>query len=218
MRAALVTVEVMLSVMLLITSGLLIRAVWRVQAIDPGFVPQQVLTLRTALPRPQYDNPVRRSGFYERVLGDVRALPGVEGAAFTSGLPMVVTGLITGVEIPGQDVRSGRSAGASHRWVTPQYFRTMGIPLLRGRDLEDGDTYDRRLGRRGQRVVRRARTGPGRIRSARRSATAVEPGRSWAWSATSGCGDWSGPASRNSTCPRSRSPRPPPPTSIRRIW
>jgi predicted permease len=133
----------MLSVMLLVTAGLLIRAVWRVQAIDPGFVPRQVVTLRTALPRPRYDNPVRRSAFYERVLADVRAMPGVEGAAFISGLPMVVTGLITGVEIPGQDPLSGRRAGASHRWVTPQYFRTMGIPLLRGRDLEDGDTYDR---------------------------------------------------------------------------
>jgi predicted permease len=143
LRAVLVTVEVMLSVVLLITSGLLIRAVWRVQAVDPGFVPRQVLTLRTALPRPRYDNPVRRSAFYERVLADVRALPGVEGAAFISGLPLVVTGLITGVEIPGQDPRSARSAGVSHRWLTPQYFRTMGVPLLRGRDLEDGDTYDR---------------------------------------------------------------------------
>lgn len=132
-----------MSVVLLITSGLLIRAVWRVQAIDPGFVAQNVLTLRTALPRPKYDNPVRRSDFYERVLTGVRALPGVERAAFISGLPMVVTGLITGVEVPGQDVRSARNAAVSHRWVTPHYFRTMAIPLQRGRDVEDGDTGDR---------------------------------------------------------------------------
>ena len=142
-RAVLVTVEVTMSVILLITSGLLIRAVWRVQAIDPGFVSQNVLTLRTALPRPKYDSPVRRSEFYERVLTEVRALPGVQSAAFISGLPMVMTGIITGVEIPGQDVRSARSGGVSHRWVTPQYFRTMGIPLRRGRDVEDGDTRDR---------------------------------------------------------------------------
>ncbi len=142
-RAVLVTVEVMMSVVLLITSGLLIRAVWRVQAIDPGFAPQNVLTLRTALPRPKYDSPVHRSVFYERVLTGVRALPGVESAGFISGLPMVVTGLITGVEIPGQEVRSARSGGVSHRWVTPQYFKTVGIPLLRGRDVGDGDTADR---------------------------------------------------------------------------
>ena len=60
LRAVLVTVEVAMSVILLITSGLLIRAVWRVQAVDPGFAPQNVLTLRTALPRPKYDSPVRR--------------------------------------------------------------------------------------------------------------------------------------------------------------
>jgi predicted permease len=143
-RAVLVTVEVTMSVILLITSGLLIRAVWRVQAIEPGFVPQNVLTLRTALPRPKYDSPVRRGEFYERVLTGVRALPGVQSAAFITGLPMVMTGIITGVEIPGQEARSARSGnGVSHRWVTPQYFRTMGIPLRRGRDVEDGDTRDR---------------------------------------------------------------------------
>lgn len=142
-RAVLVTVEVMMSVILLITSGLLIRAVWRVQDIDPGFRPGNVLTLRTALPRPKYDSPVRRGEFYDRVLAGVRALPGVQSAAFISGLPMVVTGLITGVEIPGQDVRNSRTDGVSHRWVTPQYFRTIGIPLRRGRDVEDADAGER---------------------------------------------------------------------------
>lgn len=143
-RAVLVTVEVTMSVILLITSGLLIRAVWRVQSVDPGFVAENVLTLRTALPRPKYNDPVRRNEFYQRVLTTVRTLPGVESAAFTSGLPMVVTGLVTGVEIPGQDVRNARRDGAvSHRWVTPQYFKTMGIPVRRGRDIEDGDTGDR---------------------------------------------------------------------------
>ena len=142
-RAVLVAVEVTVSVVLLIASGLLIRAVLRVQAVDPGFGPDNVLTLRTALPRPKYDSPVRRGEFYDRVLASVRALPGVQSAAYISGLPMVVTGLITGVEIPGQDLRSARSSGVSHRWVTPQYFRTMAIPLRRGRDVEDADTRDR---------------------------------------------------------------------------
>jgi putative ABC transport system permease protein len=142
-RAVLVAVEVTMSVILLITSGLMIRAVWRVQAIDPGFAPQRVLTLRTALPRPKYDSPVRRGEYYDRVLARVRALPGVQSAAFISGLPMVMTGLITGVEVPGREVRGRRREGVSHRWVTPQYFRTLGIPLRRGRDIEDADTSNR---------------------------------------------------------------------------
>jgi predicted permease len=143
LRAVLVTVEVMVSVVLLITSGLLIRAVWRVQAVDPGFTAQNVLTLRTALPRPKYDNAVRRTQYYDRVLADVRALPGVESAAFISGLPMIVTGLVTGVDIPGLNMPSARRGGQSHRWVTPQYFKTMGIPLRRGRDVEEADTQNR---------------------------------------------------------------------------
>lgn len=141
-RGVLVTVEVMMSVVLLILSGLLIRAVVRVEAVDAGFAPRNVLTLRIALPRPKYDSPVRRAQFYEQVLRGVRALPGVRSAAFSSGLPMVVTGLITGVEIPGQEAPGARRAGVSHRWVTPQYFSSMGIPLQRGRDVADGDTGD----------------------------------------------------------------------------
>ena len=143
LRGVLVALEVAMSVVLLITSGLLIRAVWRVQAVDPGFVTENVLVLKTALPRPKYDDPVRRGEFYERVLTSIRALPGVESAAYITGLPMVTTGLITGVEIPGQDVRSARNVYVSHRWVTPQYFQTMDIPLHRGRDVEAGDTGDR---------------------------------------------------------------------------
>jgi predicted permease len=142
-RAILVAVEVTMSVILLITSGLMIRAVWRVQAIDPGFAPERVLTLRTALPRPKYDSAVQRGEYYDRVLARVRALPGVQSAAFISGLPMVMTGLITGVEVPGREVRGRRQEGVSHRWVTPQYFRTMGIPLRRGRDIEDADASNR---------------------------------------------------------------------------
>jgi predicted permease len=141
-RAVLVTVEVTMSVLLLITSGLLIRAAWRVQSVPPGFVADHAVTLRTALSRPEYASPLRRSDYYTRVLSEVRGLPGVEAAGFTSGLPMVVTGLVTGVEIAGQDPRSERSNPVSHRWITPQYFKAMGIPLLRGRDVEDRDTRD----------------------------------------------------------------------------
>jgi predicted permease len=143
LRAVLVTVEITMSVMLLITSGLLLRAVWRVQAVDPGFVADNVLTIRTALPRPKYEEPARRGQFYDAVLGDVRALPGVRSAAYVSGLPMEMIGGVGAVQVPGQPVRRGWDAIVSRRFVTSQYFTTMGIPIAAGRDIEDSDTAER---------------------------------------------------------------------------
>lgn len=144
LRQLLVSLEVAMSVLLLVSAGLLIRAVWRVQSVDPGFAAQRVVTIRTALPRPKYDLTQSRLQFYDRVLTGVRALPGVESAAYITGLPMVLTGRITGVSIPGREVsETFRSDVASIRFVTPQYFHTMGIPLLRGRDVEDGDVRER---------------------------------------------------------------------------
>jgi predicted permease len=149
LRGLLVSVEVTMSVILLITSGLLLRAVWRVQAVDPGFAAGNVLTLRTALPRPKYERAARRDEFYSRVLPEVRALPGVQSAAFISGLPMVMTGGIAGIEIPGQERRDRRNSGVSLRFVTPQFFSAMGIPIRTGRDVEDADA----AGRAGQAVL-----------------------------------------------------------------
>jgi predicted permease len=86
-----------------------------------------------------------RERFYREVLAEVRRLPGVRSAAYTSGLPMVMTGGIAGVVLPGQEVRRGRDANSavSRRYVTPQFFGTLGIPLVRGRDLEEADAGPR---------------------------------------------------------------------------
>jgi predicted permease len=145
MRKVLVTIEVAVSVALLTSSGLLIRAMWRVQAIDPGFAVAAVLTMQTALPSPRYDNPARRADFYRRVTEGVRALPGVEAAAYTSGLPMILTGGLTRVVVPGDVERFDDSQNASLRLVTPQFFSSLGIPLRLGRDVSDTDTRDRPL-------------------------------------------------------------------------
>jgi predicted permease len=145
LRTTLVAIEVAMSVTLLISSGLLIRAVMRVQAVDPGFRTENILTLRTDLPRPKYDSASARADFYDRVLTSVRALPGVETAAYTSGLPMVLTGGIAGVEIPGQPRVPSRRQGVGIRFVSSQYFGTMQIPLRSGRDIEDTDLRERHL-------------------------------------------------------------------------
>ena len=91
-RSALVVAEVTASVILLIGAGLLLRALWRLQATDPGFRTEGVLTLRTALPMPKYETTQRRARFYDDVLSQVRAVPGVSDAAYVSFLPMVMRG------------------------------------------------------------------------------------------------------------------------------
>lgn len=104
LRSALVVAEVTASVVLLISAGLLLRALWRIEAVDPGFRSEGVLTLRTALPLPQYDSTARRIAFYRQVVSGLEALPGVERAAYISFLPMVMGGGIWPVGVRGQQV------------------------------------------------------------------------------------------------------------------
>jgi putative ABC transport system permease protein len=142
LRAALVVVEVAASVVLLVLSGLLIRAVWRIQATDLGFAADGVLTLQTALPLPKYESTARRAQYYDRVLEDVRALPGVRSAAYATGLPMAMRGGIWKASLPGEEARVEDSNAVSLRYVTPGFFSTLGVPLRRGRDVAAVDTLE----------------------------------------------------------------------------
>jgi predicted permease len=143
LRSTLVVVEVMASVVLLISAGLLVRALWRIQAVDPGFRTEGVLTLRTALPMPKYEKTALRTEFYQRVLSAVRQLPGVENAAYISFLPMAMRGGIWPVNVNGDVAERSDLHTASARFITPGFFATMGIPLLMGRDVSESDTLDK---------------------------------------------------------------------------
>jgi predicted permease len=139
LRSAFVVAEVGAAVVLLVAVGLFLRALWRVQDVDPGFRAEGVLTARTALPLPKYAATAVRERFYTRVLDEVTALRGVTGAAYVSFLPMVMGGGIWPV-ITAQSSVPEDARFASVRMVTPAYFATMGIPLLRGRDVSRSDT------------------------------------------------------------------------------
>jgi predicted permease len=141
-RAGLVVVEIASSVVLLVGSGLLIRAVARVQAIDPGFSAENVLTVKTVLPLPKYDSVQTRVNFYERVLREVRALPGVQAAGYVTGLPLVMRGGIRSIVVPGITEAGNDRETASIRYVSSQYFETLQIPLVRGRDFTESDATD----------------------------------------------------------------------------
>ena len=142
LRSALVVAEVTASIVLLVGAGLLLRALWRVQAVDPGFRAEGVLTLETALPMPRYEPTASRTAFYARVLDQVRALPGVTNAAYISSLPMVWRGGIWPVGIESEALQRTDRHTASLRYVTPGFFATLGIPIRAGRDVGDADTTD----------------------------------------------------------------------------
>jgi len=139
LRSVLVVAEVAGSVVLLVCCGLLIRAMWRIEAVDPGFRAENVLTLRTALPMPKYERTSARAQFYQRVLGEVRRLPGVTAAAYTSSVPMVLRGGVWPVEVEGRPLPPAERQNASLRYITPGYFATLGVPLLAGRDVAESD-------------------------------------------------------------------------------
>jgi len=139
LRAALVVAEVTASIVLLVSSGLLLRALWKLQRTDPGFRSEGVLSLRTVLPMPRYEKTEVRQRFYDRVLTQARALPGVTHAGYISFLPMVARGMIQAVVLEGH--AADRDDGfASMRFVTPDYFAALGIPLKAGRDVAPTDT------------------------------------------------------------------------------
>ncbi|HEX6534178.1 MAG TPA: ABC transporter permease [Gemmatimonadaceae bacterium] len=140
LRAVLVILEVAASVVLLISSGLLLRAALRIQGTDPGFRADGVLTVQTALPFSKYAITARREQFYDHVLRDVRALPGVRDAAYVTGLPMRMRGGIWPVTIGGgEEVVADPTNSVSLRFATPRFFATLGIPLREGRDISRTD-------------------------------------------------------------------------------
>jgi putative ABC transport system permease protein len=146
LRSLLVVAQISASIVLLVCAGLMMRALVRVQGIDPGFSPDNVLTMRTALPGAKYRTTAAKTQFYDRIRTEVSALPGVTSAAYTSGVPMVMRGGIWEVEVKdGSGVRDLESAATSFRIVTPGFFRTLGIPMRAGRDVTESDTFDSRF-------------------------------------------------------------------------
>ena len=141
LRSALVVAQVACSIVLLSGFGLLMRALWCIQAVDPGFRAEHVLTLRTSLPMPRYEQPETRESFYRRVLDETGRLPGVTAAAYTSFLPMVMGGGIWPVEVQGHPEDLANRRTASLRFVTPGFFSALGVPLLAGRDVRESDSH-----------------------------------------------------------------------------
>ncbi len=147
-RAALVIVESALTFVLVIGAALMIKSFTRLLATSPGFNPEHLLTLRIKLPNDTKDSPYRepkkQASVFQEFLSNVAAVPGVQSAAFTEIVPLSQDDMDMGNFVIKEEppLPQGRHSAADFRDVTPDYFRTMGIPLLQGRVFTGHDNLD----------------------------------------------------------------------------
>jgi len=139
LRAALVISEIALAVVLVVGAGLLIRSLWRLRAVNPGFDPQGLVTFFISPPPLRAQDPVRLAALYTQVEDAARALPGVTSVALTNFTPLAGGGLPSPVEIPGRAPDPLRDPRVWFMTVSPGYFRTMRIPLRAGREFTEAD-------------------------------------------------------------------------------
>jgi putative ABC transport system permease protein len=144
-RATLVVSEIALSLTLLVGAGLLLRSFMNLQRVTGGFStpPRQILTVLISPGSRKYDDARSGVAFYDEVLRRTRSVPGVELAAVTDSLPPDRQGDADTFGIYGQTLLSGETNPiVSDPTVGPDYFRALGIPLVKGRDFTDHDTPD----------------------------------------------------------------------------
>ena len=140
LRSTLIVSEVALALVLLVGAGLLLKSFGRLLEIQPGFRGDHLLVARLAPPATKYRDARQLDEFFARVLEGVRALPGVEGAAFSTHLPMSGDNRTSTFEIAGRIPGSGEANAGGSRWhVGSGYFQVMGIPVLQGRGFDDRD-------------------------------------------------------------------------------
>ena len=141
LRNTLVISEVALSLVLLAGAGLMIKSFWRLQQVDPGFDPNNLLSIEVTLPEAKYQEPARRSAFFSDALARIAALPGVKAAEVISSPPLSGRRNINVFPIEGRpEPKTIADAPlADFRIISPDYFRTMGIAQVQGRAFENTD-------------------------------------------------------------------------------
>ena len=141
LRGLLVVAEVAIAVVLVVGAGLLIQSFARLAGTPPGFAPQNVLTFNVALPIATYDTWDRTIGFYDRLLERLAGLPGAVAVGTTTTLPLKEElDYRLPVSVVGQPPSSNPSdSEAWYRMVSANYFRAMGVPLVRGRFFTEAD-------------------------------------------------------------------------------
>ncbi len=139
-RKALVISEVALSLVLLIGAGLMIRSFWKLQNVDPGFDTSNALTMSVVLTFTRYPEPHQRLAFVDRAIEQIRAVPGVVSVGTTTRIPLAGGGSTQPFSIEGRPAGAiAEQPMAQTRYISPDYFRAIGIPLRQGRFFSDQD-------------------------------------------------------------------------------
>ncbi len=139
-RSVLVAAEVAFSFLLLIGAGLLLRSFVKLQTVNPGFQSEDLLVAQVWPSFAKYSDAAKSNALYQAVLERMRALPGVKSVALTQGLPPNGQACCEGFRIQGHPLAAGQvNPAVSTPTVSPDYFRTLGIPLLRGRYFTEHD-------------------------------------------------------------------------------
>lgn len=142
LRDVLVVAEVALALVLLVGAGLLIRSFWKLQQADPGFNSERVLTASLSLPPARYKDPSRVAAFQQQMLERIAALPAVQSAGLTSDLPWTGYDENAGFTIEGKTFPPNDGPGGRYHFVSADYFRTIGVPLMAGRYFNRSDQMD----------------------------------------------------------------------------
>jgi putative ABC transport system permease protein len=140
-RKALVISEVALSLVLLIGAGLMIRSFWKLQNVNPGFDTSNALTMSVVLTPSRYSEPHQMLAFFDRALEQIRSVPGVVSVGTTTTIPLAGGGSTQPFTVEGRPAGTiAEQPMAQTRYISPDYFRAIGIPLRQGRFFSD---YDR---------------------------------------------------------------------------
>ena len=139
-RGVLVVAELAIAVVLLVGAGLLIQSLWRLQHVNPGLQPENILTFNLSLPDVRYPSE-KQVRFYRDLIVRMRSLPGVQSASAVMPLPLSGDRFSISFQIEGRPVAPKDEPSADLFIAETNYFRTMGIPIIKGRDFEDRDQH-----------------------------------------------------------------------------
>jgi len=140
-RSLLVVSEVALSLVLLISAGLMIRSFFLLRQVDPGFKPDRVLAMDMSLPNVKYPSVQERVRFVEQLLKRVEVLPGVQSVATVFGIPMSEIGGFISLSVEGRlPPALDEPSSAGYHQASPNYFRTLSMPILKGRGFTERDS------------------------------------------------------------------------------